>query len=241
MKLVDIVREASKLPLTTEDGDPDPIRLEPPLSAEELAELEKRLPCPLPDDVRELLGFCSGFSGGAADFVDFTDRDGAFALEEAFPHGHPIAGDGYGNFWVVDLMPDSTSWGPVYFACHDPPIILFQSATLEEFLSELFKMSLPPFRSLVDDVHEDRLFQVWRKNPGVLDHAGCAASADPELRGFAEELGPGHLFVDMRNALPGFGFSWGRYGPAARIRRRGRLPLFALEKKKGWLSWLFGA
>jgi cell wall assembly regulator SMI1 len=82
MKLVDIVREASKLPLVTEDGDPDPLRLEPPASAEELKDLESRLPCPLPEDVRELLSFCSGFSGGAADTVDFTDRDGAFALEK---------------------------------------------------------------------------------------------------------------------------------------------------------------
>jgi hypothetical protein len=28
---------------------------------------------------------------------------------------------------------------------------------------------MPPHESLVDDVHEDRLYHVWRMNPGVLD------------------------------------------------------------------------
>ena len=89
-----------------------------------------------------------------------------FELETLLPSGLPIAADGYGNFWVVDLTPDSTEFGPIFYACHDAPIILYQSDSLADFLTELFKMCSPPHESLIDDVHEDRLYHVWRTNPG---------------------------------------------------------------------------
>ena len=189
MTLVNIVRQASQQPLTAEDGTSSPLVLEPPLSESDVQALETELPCPIPADVRELLRFCSGFSGGAVDFVDFTGRQCMFEYAPAFPHGLPIAADGFGNFWVVDLLPTSTIWGPIYFACHDAPVILYQSATLQEFLSELFKSSVSPYQSLVNDVHEDRLFNVWRKNLGVLQHVECIVSNDLHLRFFAQDLG----------------------------------------------------
>jgi hypothetical protein len=42
-------------------------------------------------------------------------------------------------------------------------------------------MCVPPHSSLVDDVHEDRPFQVWRRNPDTMTWSAAAASADPEL------------------------------------------------------------
>lgn len=238
MKLVEIVRQASREVLTTEDGDPVPLELMPPLSDAELREFEAELPCPLPPDVRELLQFCSGFTGGPVDHVDFTGRGCDVALEDTFPHNLGIAADGFGNFWVIDLWPTSTTWGPIYYACHDAPVILYQSATLEEFLTELFKMSVPPYTSLVDDVHEDRLFNVWGTNPGVLEHAECVDSRDPELREFATQLGPTFQFIDLRNPQVGAGFSWGRYGPQTVVKRHGALPIFAYERREGLVARL---
>jgi len=239
MRPIDIVRQASQQPLTTKGGDPAPLTLEPPLCDADMHALAARLPCPFPPDVRDLLSFCSGFSGGAIDFVDFTGRQCMFEYEPAFPHGLPIAADGHGNFWVVDLLPTSARWGPIYFACHDAPVILYQSPGLEEFLSELFKLGMPPYKSLVDDVHGDRLFEVWRKNPGVREHGECMSSDDPELRSFAQQLGPTFQFVDMRNPSVGFGFSWGRYGANTVVKRHGNLPIFAYERR-GLMARLFG-
>jgi hypothetical protein len=241
MKLIDIVRQASQQPLTTEDGEPAPLVLGPPLADADLHALEAQLPCPIPPEVTELLSFCSGFSGGPIHFVDITARQSIFEFEPAFPHGLPIAADGCGNFWVVDLLPKSTTWGPIYFACHDPPVTLYQSPSLEEFLSELFKLSMPPYNSLVDDVRGDRVFEVWRKNPGVHDYVECMAASDPELSSFARQLGPTFQFVDMRNPAAGFGFCWGRYGPSTVVKRHGDLPIFAYERRKGLLSRLFGS
>jgi len=185
------------------------------------------LPCPLPATIRELLGYCRGFSGLGVELVDFTGRDCNFEQAEVFPHGLPIAADGYGNFWVVDLLPGSREWAPIYYASHDAPVILFQSPSFEHFLEELIKLDRPPHRSAVDDVHEDRLFEVWRKNPGVLSHEQGLASSDPVLADFARQLDPAFQIIDLRKGEIGAGFSWGRHGPRTIVKRFGTLPVFA--------------
>ena len=113
--------------------------------------------------------------------------------------------------------------------------------SLEHFLTELFKLDTPPHKSLVDDVHEDRLFEVWRRNPGVLSHADCLASGDQALSEFARELDESFQFIDLRNAEIGFGFSWGRYGPQTVVKRYGSLPVFAYQRKeRGFIRRFFG-
>lgn len=230
MAAVDTLRDARTRELVAEDGEPVRLHFDPPLSDDEVARFERTLPCPLPDDVRELLRFCRGFEGGAADFVDFTGARCNFSQEDVFPYGLPFAADGFGNFWVVDLVPDSKIWGPIYFACHDAPVILYQSPHLDHFLIELLKLSVPPHKGLVQDVHDDRLFQVWRKNPGIKTHPQCLESGDAILEAFARELDASYQIVDMRSADIGFGFSWGRYGPDTTIRRCGMLPIFAYRR-----------
>ena len=239
MTPLEIILEAQKKPLTTEDGDADPLELAPPLSEDEISAFEAGLPCKLPGEIRELLSRCRGFTGGATDFVDFTGKDCNFGQEEVFPYGLPIAADGFGNFWVIDLLPTAKTWGPIYFACHDAPVILYQSPGLSHFLVELFKMSMPPCKSLVDDVHEDRLFDVWGKNPGVMSYDECIKSADAELKSFATQLGPSFQIIDMRTPEIGFGFSWGRYGARTVVRRHGNMPIFAYQKRVGIMERLF--
>lgn len=239
MQLVELVRNATTLPLTTEDGDPSPLELAPALSDAEIDELRATLPCPVPDEIRELLQVCSGFSNSPLEIVDFTGHDCDYGDVDVFPHGHPIAADGFGNFWVVDLLPESTHWGPIYFACHDAPVILYQSATLVDFLTELFQLGRPPHESLIDDVHEDRLFDVWGKNPGVIEHEDARESGDPQIREFAEQLGPTFQIIDLRNAPVGMGFSWGRYGPRTVVKRCGHLPIWAYERRPSLWARLF--
>ena len=97
MTPLEIILEAQKKPLTTEDGDAVPLELAPPLSEDEISAFEAELPCKLPREIRELLSRCSGFTGGAADFVDFTGKSCNFGQEEVFPYGLPIAADGLGT------------------------------------------------------------------------------------------------------------------------------------------------
>jgi hypothetical protein len=102
-------------------------------------------------------------------------------------------------------------------------------------------MYSPPHESLVDDVHEDRLFNVWGQNPGVLEHS-AALAGDEQLRAFASELDDRFEFVDLRSPEIGMGFSWGRYGPRTEVRRHGYERRFAYarpEKQPGLLRRLF--
>jgi hypothetical protein len=242
MKPIDVIRAAQSKALTDEDGEQIELSLLPGLDDAAVQAFEASLPCPLPAEIRDLLHFCRGFEGVVADLVDFTGQDTMFEQRTVFPHGVPIASDGFGNFWVVDLSSASTIFGPIWFACHDPPVILYQSADVTVFLAELFKTCQPPYESLVDDVHEDRLRNVWRTNPGVLTYGQCAQAADDVLREFAAGLDASYQVIDLRKAEPGDGFSWGRYGPRTVIRRHGAHPVFAYQqqKKNRLFGGLFG-
>ena len=58
----------------------------------------------------------------------FADRDrGAQCPEELFPHGLPLAHDGLGNSWIVDVTTESHSWGPIFCSSHDAPVIVYQT------------------------------------------------------------------------------------------------------------------
>jgi Holliday junction resolvase len=80
------------------------LRLLPPLTERELSAFEASLPCALPEEMRGLLRFASGFAGTACrlghrfeiEEIRFADIDG-LGFEEVFPHGKELAVDGCGN------------------------------------------------------------------------------------------------------------------------------------------------
>jgi hypothetical protein len=232
---IDIVTAALNETLIDEDGESVVWKPLPALSDREIDELRNRLPMPLPAHVERLLRFCRGIEGTAVEELDFTGSID-FDFPEAFPHALAIASDGWGNHWIADLSPASEDFGPIYFLCHDAPIALFQSVTLAEFVDELFKMHKPPHTSLVDDVHEDRLYQVWTRQPGTISQEEALRSPDAEIRAFAATLTASFVIVDLRGAMPGQGFAWGRY--ESPVHRLGELPVFALKKKTGLLARL---
>lgn len=241
MDAVEEIRRAQASQLVDEDGNAVVLELAPGLAEAEIDELEAEVGVPLPGDLRRLLRVTSAIDG-VLESVDFTGRRQDVELEDQFPAGLPFAHDGYGNFWVLDLKPEPVETARVFFACHDAPVVLYQSPDLGHFLHEAFRMYEPPHASLVDDVHEDRLFRVWRENPGTLDHAEALAG-DASLREFASGLDERFTFVDLRSPEIGMGFSWGRHGPRTEVRRHGYELLFAYappEKKPGFLRRLRG-
>lgn len=212
------------------------LQLKPPLSATDIASLEAELGHRLPEDLRLLLGRTAAIEGAQLEF-DFTGRTMDFESRDLFPAGVPIAHDGAGNFWVADTNPREPQTAPVFFASHDPPVVLYQSDDVGDFLHEVFRDAEPARASLVDDVHEDRLFRVWRENPGTVNHA-TALAGDEELRAFAAELNDRFTFVDLRAPQVGMGFSWGRHGPRTELRRHGYEQLFAYARPEGKPSLL---
>jgi cell wall assembly regulator SMI1 len=237
MDPLEAIRHAQAARLVDKKGREVEFELAPGVPPADIDGLADELGVPLSRELRTLLEQTAGIVSGPLEAIDFTGRTLSFGDPDAFPWGLPIAGDGFGNFWVVDLTPDEADTVPVFFACHDAPVILYQSPDIGDFLHEAFRMLEPPHASAVDDVHEDRLFNVWRENPGTLEHSAALASDQP-LRAFAAELDDRFTFVDLRSAPVGMGFSWGRYGPRTEVRRHGHERLFAYappEKKPGLL------
>jgi cell wall assembly regulator SMI1 len=232
MTAIEQIAAARQTKLVDEDGNPVTIKLEAPRTSEEINTIETKVGLTLPEELRMVLAFCSGIDGCLQD-IDFTGASMAFACEEIFPNGLPIAADGCGNFWVLDITPQTTRTAPVFFACHDAPVILYQSADLASFLAEVFRMNAPSRKSLLEEVQSDRLFKVWRNNPGVIDQRTASLSSDPALRSFAAALPGQFQIIDLRNVDPGMGFSWGRYGPRTEVRRHGYERIFGYAKPSG--------
>ena len=239
----EIIQSALEQNLVDKHRKPIHVRLLAGLTKQEVENFARSLPASPPDDVHDLLEFCSGIEG-TLEKIDFTGRSlsNYFGLDFLVPHGLTLAHDGCGNCWVVDMQPGATNWGPIYFCCHDAPVMLLQAVSVQQFVSEVFKMYIPPYKSLVGDVYEDRLFNVWRKNPGVIAHADAVASPDPDISAFAAGLDATFDVIDLRDVQIGMGFSWGRYGPKTEVRRFRSKPIFAYQRseKTGFLSRLFG-
>lgn len=212
-----------------EDGDPLKIKILPPISESELKALESKVPAPIPPDVMELLKTSKGLEG-LLECVDFTGELG-FEMLDLFPSGLPIAYDGFGNYWVVDLTSKSTQWGPIFFCCHDAPVIVYQASSLGEFMEDLIEFGTDFKNSRLNKVHEDYHYKVWKENPNVLTYEECINSIDPALAEFASSLTPRYLFIDLRNPKIGDGLSWGRFGAKTILKRYGEERIFAYERK----------
>ena len=228
--IVEYLKQTEGTVFVNEDGYKDDFKLRPPLSDQELSAFEAGLPCTLPDEMREVLRFARGFDG-VLDGIDFADPS-EFGREDIFPHARTLAADGYGNFWVVDLTPESKSFGPIYYVCHDPPAIVFQTDSLLHFVREVVRFGNKPWKSEIDDVHEAFSSRIWRENPCALSFAQCLARGDAHLKAFAESLGESWEFADLRNPKLGDGFSWGRYGARTLNKRCGDQRIFACQKKE---------
>jgi hypothetical protein len=240
--LADTLRGLAGVRLRDEDGNEQVLSLQPGATEAELQALEARLPCPIPAEIREALRVSKGLANGPIESFSLVDLEG-FGLEEMLPHAYSIGHDGFGNYWVLDLLSSSRAWQPVFYVCHDPPVFAYQSDTVEDFLGETVAMWQPGPRSPVDIVHEDVVSEIWRTNPQLATPEMLLESGDPVLVAFASSLPPQALVSDLRRAKVGDGFSWGRFGPQTTIRRAGEERIWAIvppEPKRSAFARIFG-
>ena len=202
--LADALREIDGRRLVDADGKETVVKLQPPATDEQLRRLQAGLPCPLPDEIRDALRVTTGLADGPLESFSLLDLEG-FGLEEAFPHAYSLAHDGYGNYWVLDLLPGSTDWGPVFYACHDPPVIAYQAPSIEAFLRDVVAMPVDDPRSPIDEVHERVVNRIWSENPGLRSQGEALASPDSAVREFAATLPGDAMIADMRSSVPSSG------------------------------------
>lgn len=232
--LADVLRALAGTELKEEDGKQYRLELMPPATSAQLCELAERTGAEIPAEIAQGLAVASGFENGPLDglsLLGVTD----FEFEGAFERPHPIGADGFGNFWVVDI--DAAGWGPVYFVCHDPPVIAYQSPDVAQFLRDVVALDQAGARSPVDLVHEDVVSRLWSARKQAQNSADDAAISE-----FVLGLPEGALLEDLRPLGVGKGFAWGTFGPQTEIRRCGSLPVWAIIPPKetpGFLARLF--
>jgi hypothetical protein len=223
------------------EGDNQTVISEPGLDAVTVDAVERRAGAPLPVDLRTLLGACHGIRGLEWE-IDFTGSL-SFEMEGVFPHGLPIVGDHEGNFWVVDCTAARETEAAIFYACHDPPVILWQCRGMVTLLRELRRKFATPERSSLDDVHDEHVHRVWRTNPVTLNRSAARDAPDDTMRAFANSLTDEWSIVDLRAGTTGTGFAWGRCAYPDGLRRYGEERLFAYATPKrgtGIISRLFG-
>ncbi len=223
-------------------GEGYQIALKPGLTSEQISQLAHQLPGKyLPVDIRELLSFASGFELPALDEVTF-DAVGQFGFENIFPFSVQLAGDGFGNFWILDI--DSKgNWGTVFYVCHDPAVVVKHSKDLAEFIKHVQEFYNDGPESGLDIIHEKIVMDIWQKDNGFIDIEQARNSGDAALNNFAVTLPDNFVIADLRSKPNMSGFAWGKFGPDIdnAVRYNDEV-LWAFEKKtrKGLLSKLFG-
>ena len=219
----------------SEDGDLFKIELLNGMSKKDIQEYKKHLPNnSLPSEIEELLEFCKGFEFFGMDEVRF-DSFGHFGFEEVFPNSVQLAGDGFGNFWILDI--DSKgNWNSVYYVCHDPAVIIKQSENLSEFIEQINEFGISQNDSILEIIHEQVVWDIWsEKLGGMLDDG-----SNYNLK--SSQLPESFLIADLNNKPIKTGFSWAISGPKTIIVRPTDDPIWIVENKvkQSFFSRLFG-
>lgn len=226
----------------SEDGDEYKIEIKEGLNEEQIDELANRLPKgQIPYEIRELLKFTSGFEFLGLEEVTF-DGIGQFGLEEFFPNSVQLTGDGFGNFWILDVDTNG-NWGNVFYVCHDPAVIVKHSDNLTQFIEHLNDFGKNGNKSHLDIIHEKVVMDIWIKDNGYIELENARQSNDPVLKSFALSLSENFVIANLKNKQNQSGFVWGKFRTNIDKAKRHETELiWGIEKpvKKGFLSKLFG-
>lgn len=220
----------------SEDGDSFKVELLDGMTESEIESLKKQLPNNnLPDEIEELLRFSKGFEFYGLEEVRF-DSFGLFGFEEMFPNSIQLAGDGFGNFWILDI--DSKgNWNSVYYVCHDPAVIVKHSENLSEFIKHVDEFGRIGNQSNLDIIHEKTVMEIWEEKVGIMENN----KMDYDFENGQIELPEMFLVADLTNKPIKTGFPWGKSGPNTKIIRPTDKPIWIVEKrvKQRFLSKLF--
>jgi hypothetical protein len=222
----------------SEDGGSYQVKLLPEMTEEEIETFKRKLPKGyLPGEIEDLLRFSRGFEFYGLEEVRFNAL-GQFGFEELFPISIQLAGDGFGNFWILDI--DSKgNWKSVYYVCHDPPVIVKHSENLEQFIEHVDEFGRKGNDSNLDIIHEKVVIDIWKEKAGIME----SNEKDYNFENSLSELPEMYLIADLRDKQIMTGFAWGKSGPKTRIIRPTDEPIWIVEKKvkQGFLSRLFGS
>lgn len=236
MNLIEQIKLMQTAVYENEEGDKYSIELLDPMDEEEIDELREQLPGnKISAEIEELLKFTKGFLFDSFDEIRF-DTFHYFGFEELFPNSIQLAGDGAGNFWILEI--DSKgNWGSVYYVCHDPAVIVKHSQNLQQFLEHVHEFGLDARNSHLNEIHEEIVFQIWENKIGFSEKS----IQDLGYNNSDFDLSDEYLIAELEDKNIKSGFSWGIYGSKSKIIRPDDKAIWIIGKvqKKSLFSRLF--
>ncbi len=220
-----------------EDGETYKVELFEGMTENEIEEYRNILPGKIiPSEIEELLRFSKGFEFYGLEEVRF-DSYGDFGFEEMFPYSVPLAGDGFGNFWLLDIN-SKGDWNSVYYVCHDPAVVVKHSENLKDFIEHVDEFGKKASESNLDIIHEKVVMDIWGEKNGIMENN----EKDYDFKNGQIALPDNYLVADLTDKPIKTGFSWGKSGPKTKIIRPSDEPIWIVEKKvkQGFLGKLFG-
>ncbi|MCW4469914.1 SMI1/KNR4 family protein [Flavobacterium sp. MFBS3-15] len=219
----------------SEDGDLYKVELLGGMDDHEITNFKSQLPNnTLPDEIEQLLRFSRGFEFYSFEEIRF-DTYGVFGIDGLFPRSIELAGDGFGNYWILDI--DSLgNWNSVYYVCHDPAVVIKHSENLSEFIMHVDEYGKKGNESHLDIIHEKTVFEIWDRNLGVLEPNDVNFNF-----GIVDGLPELFIVADLINKPTNTGFSWAKHHINSKIIRPTDEPLWIIEKKvkQGLFARLF--
>lgn len=175
-------------------------------------------------EVRAFMSAVGRFRCEGIELVDFTGRlsDCRSPLPEINPSGITVATNGFGDWWVADVNPNSGQWGAIFYISHDPPVFFIQHGTYEQFLRDA--LLNPEF-----DRDTDALSARISLNPDRgMEWAAAMASGDRSLCDFAGSVNQGARIHDLRGRYCQ-AVDWGSGNPV--LKRHQFEHIFAAEPR----------
>jgi hypothetical protein len=240
MKNLELIKILKESTFTDEDGENYTLSFQDGLTDSEIKELSQSFPNNTIDaELIEILKETRGWEGYGLEQVDFSSI-GQFGFLELSPNSITLGHDGFGNFWILDILHDG-SLGHVYYACHDPAVIVKYSDNLNGFLIRLLEFYKSPSESYLTEIHEKVVFEIW-KNGGKLIDKSDFIRINTEYSDFLNEFeGDNWAIGDLRNSNDKDGFAWGKFGPNNLTKRHPHDLIWVIKKKqKGFFARLFG-
>lgn len=240
MTNIEIIRKLRNSTFTDEDGEGYSLEFQNGLSESEIEELSKSFPNgTIASELAEILKETRGWDGYGPEQVDFS-AIGQFGFLELSPNSITLGHDGFGNFWILDILNDS-SLGNIYYACHDPAVLVKYSNNINEFLNSLIEFYESPSENYLNEIHDKTVFEIW-KNGGNIFEKDEFVSKNKEFEGFLKEFeGDNWMIADLRNSKNKDGFAWGKFGPNNLTKRHYDQLIWVIKKKeKGLFKKLFG-
>jgi hypothetical protein len=198
MDLYKLMQSFAAEKLVGEDGVPCRASVMPLGSGMNEEGFREQPPKVMQPEFAALVERCAGLQVGYLEVLFTEHRHQGYGFLMADWMG--VLEDGFGNHWAMELGARDPA-GPVWFVCHDPPVMTLAAPTLAEFLDLVVDMHRKKPRhgfNPLSDPHKDAMGVYHDPSRCGVPVTTLRATPDPELAAAVASLPDDAIVFDLR-------------------------------------------